>query len=103
MHEVLPLNHRYCQDHLFLVIEVRNLEMREVIKVAYYRAVLHVDHSDNLVIVIRYLKKAPQDFIQGKQEVDTFVVASRIVIEELRLKLVRWGLQLLKVQLIHRS
>lgn len=103
MHGVLPLNHRYCQDHLFLVIEVRNLEMREVIKVAYYRAVSHVDHSDNLVIVIRYLKKAPQDFIQGKQEVDTFVGASRIVIEELRLKLVRWGLQLLKVQLIHRS
>ena len=29
--------------------------------------------------------------------------ASRIVIEELRLKLIRWGLQLLKVQLIHRS
>ena len=53
MHEVLPLNHRYCQDHLFLVIEV--MEMREVIKVAYYRAVLHVDHSDNLVIVIRHL------------------------------------------------
>ena len=77
--------------------------MREVIKVAYYRAVLHVDHSDNLVIVIRYLKKAPQDFIQGKQEVDTFVGASRIAIEELRLQLVRWGLQLLKVQLIHRS
>jgi hypothetical protein len=31
------------------------------------------------------------------------VGASHIVIEELRLQLVRWGLQLLKVQLIHRS
>jgi hypothetical protein len=59
--------------------------MKKVIKEAYYKEQWHEDHSDNLteLLVIRYLQKEHQDFIQGKQEVNTFVEASRTAIEVL--------------------
>lgn len=62
---------------------------------------LHEDHSDNLMklLVIRYLQKEHQDFIQGKQEVNIFVEASRTAIEVLEMEFIHQVL-ILKVRLI---
>ena len=49
-----------------------------VITEAYYKAELHEDHNYNLreLLVIKALKKEPQDFVEGKQEANTFMEAS---------------------------
>ena len=76
--------------------------MKGAIREAYYKEQLHEDHSNNLkeLLVTRHLQKEHQDFIQGKQVVNTFVGALYIAIEELLLELIRQVLQLLKVKLI---
>ena len=62
---------------------------------------LHEDHSDNLMklLVIWYLQKEHQDFIQGKQEVNIFVEASRTAIEVLEMEFIHQVL-ILKVRFI---